>query len=112
MGPNPAHAGIIKNAWPEGGSDGWRKVQSIGPSPVVIHKDDLERVAAPWNDISVALKTNPEADSRLGWVIEMWGYAIAAAKVGLKHQEFRNFQVRPRPAPPRPPAPAPRELRS
>eukprot|EP00908_Phaeocystis_cordata_P011790 Transcript_22745.p1 GENE.Transcript_22745~~Transcript_22745.p1 ORF type:complete len:563 (+),score=217.62 Transcript_22745:349-2037(+) len=95
MGPNPAHAGIIKNAWPEGGSDGWRKVQSIGPSPVVIHKDDLERVAAPWNDISVALKTNPEADSRLGWVIEMWGYAIAAAKVGLKHQEFRNFQVEP-----------------
>ena len=24
-----------------------------------------------------------------------WGYSIAAAKVGLKHQEFRNFQVEP-----------------
>ena len=26
-----------------------------------------------WNDLSVLLKTNAEADSRLGWVIEMWG---------------------------------------
>ena len=33
------------------------------------------------------------------WVLEMWGYSIAAAKVGLKHQEFRNFQVEPSPSP-------------
>jgi hypothetical protein len=26
-------------------------------------------------------------------VIEMWGYAVAAASIGLKHQEFRDFQV-------------------
>jgi len=45
MGANPAHAGIVKSAWPEGGADGYKRVQSIGPSPVVIHRDDLEKVA-------------------------------------------------------------------
>lgn len=95
MGANPAHASIVKGAWPEGGAEGYKRVQPIGPSPVVIHRDDLETVATPWNDIAVWLKTNPEADSRLGWVIEMWGYSIASAKVGLSHQEFRNFQVEP-----------------
>ena len=95
MGPNPAHASIIKKAWPEGGMSGYRSVQSIGPSPVVIHRDDLERLATAWEETAVALKTDPEADGRLGWVIEMWGYAIAAAKIGLKHQEFADFQVEP-----------------
>ena len=95
MGPNPAHANIIKKAWPAGGMDGFRHVQSIGPSPVVIHRDDLEKIAKPWEETAVALKTDSEADGRLGWVIEMWGYAIAAAKVGLIHQEFKDFQVEP-----------------
>ena len=95
MGPNPAHASIIQRAWPEGGGTGWRKVQSIGPSPVVIHRRDLERIANPWEQTAVGLKVDREADSRLGWVIEMWGYAIAAAKIGLKHQEFADFQVEP-----------------
>ena len=95
MGPNPAHQSIIKTAWPEGGDNGWKSVQSIGPSPVVIHRDDLEAIAKPWEATAVHLKTNAEADNRLGWVIEMWGYAIAAAKIGLRHQEFKDFQVEP-----------------
>ena len=95
MGPNPAHAKIIEKAWPSGGSTGWKRVQSIGPSPVLLHKKDLERIAKPWEETAVHLKTDPEADGRLGWVIEMWGYAIAAAKIGLIHQEFKDFQVEP-----------------
>ena len=95
MGPNPAHSSIIARAWPEGGSTGYQRVQSIGPSPVVIHRKDLERMATPWEETAVALKTDDAADQRLGWVIEMWGYAIAAAKIGLKHQEFPDFQVEP-----------------
>ena len=95
MGPNPAHAPIIQQAWPDGGASGWKRVQSIGPSPVVIHRRDLERIADRWQSVAVKLKTTPQADSRLGWVIEMWGYAIAAAAVGLKHQEFKDFQVEP-----------------
>ena len=95
MGPNPAHRNIINRVWPEGGSNGYQHVQSIGPSPVVIHKRDLEQIAKPWNQIAISLKTNQEADNALGWVIEMWGYAIAAAKIGLKHQVFADFQVEP-----------------
>ena len=95
MGPNPAHSSIISRMWPDGGSSGYKRVQPIGPSPVVIHKLDLERIAHEWHETAVALKTDQEADSRLGWVIEMWGYSIAAAKIGLKHQEFADFQVEP-----------------
>ena len=69
MGPNPAHAKIIEKAWPSGGSTGWKRVQSIGPSPVLLHKKDLERIAKPWEETAVHLKTDPEADGRLGWVI-------------------------------------------
>eukprot|EP00966_Prymnesium_polylepis_P005925 135344-Prymnesium_polylepis.1 len=93
MGPNPGYADIIERAWPDGGSSGYRRVQSIGPSPVVIHRDDLEKIAKPWEETAVALKTNNRANSALGWVIEMWGYSIAAAKIGLRHQEFADFQV-------------------
>ena len=95
MGPNPSHAQAIYRVWPEGGQDGFKSVQSIGPSPIIIHKDDLVNVSQPWNDISVKLKLDREADSKLGWVIEMWGYAIAAASIKLKHQEYRDFQVEP-----------------
>ena len=95
MGPNPAHASIIQHAWPEGGMSGYQVVQSIGPSPVVIHREDLERIAKPWEETAVTLKTDPASDQRLGWVIEMWGYAIAAAKIKLRHQEFPDFQVEP-----------------
>lgn len=35
MGPNPAHQGIIQRVWPEGGASAYKRVQSIGPSPVV-----------------------------------------------------------------------------
>jgi len=95
MGPNPGYADIIRTAWPEGGAAGYRQVQSIGPSPVIIHRKDLEAIAKPWEETAVALKTNERANAALGWVIEMWGYSIAAAKIGLRHQEFADFQVEP-----------------
>lgn len=147
MGPNPAHAEIIRKMWPEGGPSGYQNVQPIGPSPVVIHRSDLERIAKPWEKIAIALKTDSVADQTFGWVIEMWGYcelplspspsslslthppthpppslalslhssihpslylplqhcqpchspfaALAAAKIGLKHQELVDFQVEP-----------------
>ena len=66
MGPNPAHASLIEKAWPEGGESGYTKVQSIGPSPVVIHRKDLEAMAEPWEKTAVHLKTDPAADARLG----------------------------------------------
>lgn len=41
------------------------------------------------------MKSDPEADKRLGWVLEMWGYAIAAAKNGIKHLVLKEFQTEP-----------------
>ena len=46
-----------------------------------------------WLDYSLALKLNKDADTRFGWVLEMWGYSIAAASLGIKHDVLRNFQV-------------------
>ena len=60
-------ADIIARAWPQGGMQGYKKVQPIGPSPVVIHKDDLKRIAKEWESTAVALKTNSRANNALGW---------------------------------------------
>ena len=62
MGVNPAHAGIIKGAWPEGGADGYKRVQPIGPSPVVIHRDDLETVGWLGLGFALTLTTDPDPD--------------------------------------------------
>ena len=56
MGPNPKHQGIINKVWPAGSPDGYKRVQSIGPSPVLMHRSDLEAIARPWNQMAIALK--------------------------------------------------------
>jgi len=71
----------------------WRDVQPVGPSPLMMKKADLERVTPRWLDYSLALKLNKDADARFGWALEMWGYSIAAASLGIKHDVLRNFQV-------------------
>lgn len=95
MWPNSDRASIIEKVWPEGGASGYLRVQSTGPSPVMIHRADLERVASAWESTTVALKLDPRADKNMGWVIEMWGYTIAAAKLGLRHQVLADFQIEP-----------------
>lgn len=100
MGVNPAFETIVHRHWKAGCGDGctapnYKIVQPIGPSPVIISKADLERVGPAWHKTAMALKTDSEADSRLGWVIEMWGYAIASAAIGLRHTLFADFQVEP-----------------
>jgi len=56
MGPNPSHKSIINKVWPAGAPDGYTRVQPIGPSPVLIHRSDLEAIARPWNEMAIALK--------------------------------------------------------
>ena len=29
------------------------------------------------------------------WVLEMWGYSIAAASVGVRHKIIRGYQIEP-----------------
>ena len=68
-------------------------MQPIGPSPVIIHKPALKRITPLWLNLSLALKLDPDADHRFGWVLEMWGYSIAAAQLGIQHALNRNFQI-------------------
>lgn len=64
-------------------------------------------MAQPWLDFSLALKTDSEANAVLGWVLEMWGYVLAAGSLGIKHTVLPNFQIEPGAYPPPPPTLAP-----
>ena len=61
------------------------KVDPIGSSPVFIRKDDLKRLAPVWVETTLAIKKDKEANRDWGWVLEMYGYTIAAYRVGLQH---------------------------
>jgi len=73
----------------------WHTIQPIGPSPVVIGKQLLSKVTPLWLNLSLALKRDPAADKRFGWVLEMWGYSVACAALGIEHRLERQFQVEP-----------------
>jgi hypothetical protein len=71
----------------------YRQVQPIGPSPAMLHKATLAKLAPRWLQLSLQLKKDPDADRRFGWVLEMWGYSIAAAAMKVEHDVLRSFQV-------------------
>ena len=50
------------------------------------------QVARPWYEYTQKIMQDPEAVQALGWVREMWGYAIAAASLGIKHRVLDAFQ--------------------
>jgi len=77
-----------------GGS--WRDVQPVGPSPIIIRIKDLERVADRWLEYSYKLRGDPmPARIIQDWVLEMWGYAIAAASLGIRHTIIPSYQIEP-----------------
>ena len=48
-----------------------------------------------WFDLSVQLKADRDADRIFGWVLEMWGYSIACARLGIKQFVWQQFQIEP-----------------
>ena len=70
-------------------------MQQVGPSPILITTAALRRVAPAWEEVSFALKKDAEADAEFGWMLEMWGYSIAAAKVSLRHKLDPLLQIEP-----------------
>ena len=87
---SPGHQGVIEKHSP---GTSWRDVQNVGPSPLLVHKPMLRRLTPPWYNISLTLKRDPSADKRFGWVLEMWGYSIATASLGIKHRVLNTFQT-------------------
>jgi len=57
-----------------------------GNSPSLMHVDDLRAVAPGWRDISIALHDDPAVRKAVGWVGEMYGFALAACAAGLDVQ--------------------------
>ena len=54
-----------------------------GNSPSLMHVDDLRAVAPGWRDISIALHDDEAVRKAVGWVGEMYGFALAACAAGL-----------------------------
>ena len=90
MHAGPGHQSVIDRHAP---GTSWRNVQPVGPSPLIIEKASLRRLAPLWLNLSLRLKVDPDADRRFGWVLEMWGYSIAAASLGIEHEVRRDFQI-------------------
>ena len=89
---SPRTIGLVRRFAGEAHSAG---VQQVGPSPILITTAALRRVAPAWEEVSFALKKDAEADAEFGWMLEMWGYSIAAAKVGLRHKLDPLLQIEP-----------------
>eukprot|EP00966_Prymnesium_polylepis_P285621 6597712-Prymnesium_polylepis.1 len=67
----------------------------MGGSPAIMHVDNLKKLAPLWFDLSVQLKADRAADAAFGWVLEMWGYSIACARMGVKHYVWQQLQIEP-----------------
>ena len=48
-----------------------------------------------WWRLCVALKRDPQADRAFGWVLEMWGWALVTARMGIRHRIERFLQAEP-----------------
>ena len=67
----------------------------VGPSPAIMHVSNLKKLAPLWYELSVQMKADREADGAFGWMLEMWGYSVAALRVGVKHFAWQQIQIEP-----------------
>lgn len=88
------HEEIIRKYYPEELGP-VTNVDPIGNSPVIIKKSILEKIAPTWMNISLRMKDDPETDKAFGWVLEMYGYAVASALHGVRHILRKDFMLQP-----------------
>ncbi|XP_018719886.2 hydroxyproline O-arabinosyltransferase PLENTY isoform X2 [Eucalyptus grandis] len=55
----------------------------------------LEEIAPTWMNVSLRMKEDPETDKAFGWVLEMYGYAVASALHKVKHILRKDFMLQP-----------------
>lgn len=70
-------------------------IDPIGNSPVIVGKEFLRKIAPTWMNVSLAMKKDPETDKKLGWVLEMYAYAIASAYHGVSNILDKDFMIQP-----------------
>ena len=92
MSPVPTEQATVVKRYYDGNH---LTVQPVGPSPAIVHVDNLKKLTPLWYQLSVDLKADGAADRAFGWVLEMWGYSIACARVGVKHYVWQQLQIEP-----------------
>eukprot|EP00899_Mesostigma_viride_P003337 jgi/Mesvir1/13003/Mv06007-RA.1 len=72
-----------------------RGIAPVGNSPVLMRKEDLRVVGPSWHNASLHLYADPSARKELGWVLEMYGFALACAVHGLSVHADKHIMVQP-----------------
>mmetsp|Transcript_23437 Transcript_23437/g.76276 ORF Transcript_23437/g.76276 Transcript_23437/m.76276 type:complete len:519 (+) Transcript_23437:33-1589(+) len=91
------HPALIRKYTGPISDDELAAMDPIGNSPVFIGKEDLRRVAPIWANVTVRMKQDKEADKAWGWVLEMYGYTVAAKLAGVEH-DLHNGAAQRKPA--------------
>jgi len=68
-------------------------IDPIGNSPVIIKKEYLKQIAPTWMNVSLDMKNDPQADKEFGWVLEMYGYAVASALHDVRNILHKDFMI-------------------
>jgi hypothetical protein len=71
------------------------RVQPVGIY-IIINKSDLAAVAPRWFQKTIEIRNDEICRRALpddGWISDMWGYAIAAAELGIEHQIANYSQM-------------------
>ena len=59
------------------------QIPHIGSSPAFISVQDFRRVCPLWLNTTISIFDDAEAKKAWGWVMEMYGYALATYKAGV-----------------------------
>lgn len=70
-----------------------KDLQPLG-MPMIIHKEDLARLAPLWLEYTEKIRQDPECKELSEWVAEMHSYCLAAAHLKLKHTVRNNLADR------------------
>jgi peptidyl serine alpha-galactosyltransferase len=70
------------------------QLQGVGV-PMLIHRDDLKALMPLYMEKTEVLRADPECREEIGWMSDMWGWAFAAADLGLRHErrELSRWQM-------------------
>ncbi|GFY96905.1 hypothetical protein Acr_11g0012110 [Actinidia rufa] len=85
---------VLRNFFPEDKGP-ITNIDPIGNSPVIVGKESLQKIAPTWMNVSLAMKKDPEADKKFGWVLEMYAYAVASALHGVGNILYKDFMIQP-----------------
>ena len=71
------------------------EIDGTGNSPVIIAKGDFKRLSQLWHDYTLRIFEDREMKKAWGWVLEMYGYTLAAHETGVHHIMYKKFMCQP-----------------